>query len=117
LGARADQAGRASPFGCRKRASIMARYFLSSVAEGDMAAIWEHIAADSVLAADRVIDQFTSIFERIAVFPEAGSRYQHPAGEFRVMVAGAYLVFYKIQSDGVDIVRVLHGARRWEDLL
>jgi plasmid stabilization system protein ParE len=26
-------------------------------------------------------------------------------------------VFYKINGDETDIVRVLHGARRWEDLL
>jgi plasmid stabilization system protein ParE len=58
----------------------MGRYFLSSVAEADMLAIWEYIAQDNIAAADRVIDRFTVAFERIASFPEAGTEYKHPKG-------------------------------------
>lgn len=95
----------------------MGRYFLSSVAEADMLAIWEYIAQDNLSAADRIIDRFTATFERIATFPDAGARYEHPKGEFRFVVVTPYLIFYKITGDEVDIVRVLHGARRWEDVL
>ena len=95
----------------------MGRYFLSSVAESDMFAVWEYIAQDNPAAADRTIDRFTATFERIAQFPEAGTSYEHPKGEFRIVVVPPYLIFYKTTSDGDDIVRVLHGARKWEDLL
>jgi toxin ParE1/3/4 len=95
----------------------MGRYFLSSVAEDDLLAIWEYIAVDNILAADRMIDRFTAAFERAAAFPQAGQKYEHAKGDFRIVVVGNYLVFYKIAGDEVDIVRVLHGARRWEDLL
>ena len=46
----------------------MGRYFLSSVAESDMLAIWEYIANDNIFAADRMIDRFTAAFERAAAF-------------------------------------------------
>jgi toxin ParE1/3/4 len=82
-----------------------------------MLAIWEYIAQDNITAADRMIDRFTAAFERAAAFPEAGQRYSHPKGDFQILVVGAYLIFYKKSGDEVDIVRVLHGARRWEDLL
>ncbi len=95
----------------------MGRYFLSSVAEADMLSVWEYIAQDNLLAADRIIDRFTAAFERITAFPEAGARYEHPKGEFRFVIVTPYLIFYKITGDEVDIVRVLHGARRWEDVL
>jgi toxin ParE1/3/4 len=95
----------------------MGRYFLSSVAEADMLAIWEYIAKDNIAVADRMMDRFAATFERITQFPEAATRYAHPAGEFRIVPVGAYLIFYTIRGDEIDVVRVLHGARRWEDLL
>jgi toxin ParE1/3/4 len=95
----------------------MGRFYLSSLAEGDMLAVWEYIAQDNIAAADRMIDRFTAAFERIAQSPIAGMQYDHPKGKFRIVPVGIYLIFYRIISDEVDIVRVLHGARRWEDLL
>jgi toxin ParE1/3/4 len=95
----------------------MGRYFLSSIAEADMLAIWEYIAQDNIAAADRMIDRFTAAFERAAQFPEAGERHEHPKGNFCIVVVSPYLIFYTIAGDEIDIVRVLHGARRWEDLL
>jgi toxin ParE1/3/4 len=95
----------------------MGRYFLSGVAEADTLSIWEYIARDNMTAADRMIDRFTTNFEQIARFPEAGQRYEHPKGEFRIVVVSPYLIFYRVAGDEVDIVRVLHGARRWEDVL
>jgi toxin ParE1/3/4 len=95
----------------------MGRYFLSSAAEEDTLAIWEYIARDNLTAADRMIDRFTAAFERIALFPEAGVPYKHPKGDFRFAVVGAYLIFYRGIGDEADIVRVLHSARRWDELL
>ena len=45
----------------------MGRYFLSSVAESDMLAIWEYIAQDNIAAADRMIDRFTTACERAGI--------------------------------------------------
>jgi len=33
------------------------------------------------------------------------------------MSFGNYMIVYREVDIGVEIVRVLHGARRWEDLL
>ena len=95
----------------------MGRYFLSSRADADMLAIWEYIAQDNIIAADRMIDQFTAAFERIAQFPEMGARHEHPNDDFRMVVVAPYLIFYRISGDEADIVRVLHSARRWDELL
>ncbi len=58
----------------------MDRYFLSSVAEADTLAIWEYIAQDNLIAADRMIDRFTAAFKRLAMYPETGERFQHTKG-------------------------------------
>jgi toxin ParE1/3/4 len=95
----------------------MGHCFLSSRADADMAGVWEYIAQHNLAAADRMIDRFTAAFERIAQFPESGERYEHPKGELRRVVVSPYLVFYQTAGDEVNIVRVLHSARKWEGLL
>lgn len=95
----------------------MRRYFLSRLADGDVSAIWSYIARDNASAADRMVDRFTDTFERIAEFPESGERYPHPQGELRRVIVSPYLIFYRLSGGEIDIVRVLHGSRRWEDLL
>jgi len=95
----------------------MGRYFLSSRADADMVSIWEYIAQDNQAAADRMIDRFTATFEQFAEFPESGEQYHHPQGELRRVVVSPDLIFYRVSGDEADIVRVLHGARRWDKLL
>jgi toxin ParE1/3/4 len=68
-----------------------------------------------MVAADRMIDRFTATFDRIAMYPETGDR--HPKGEFRIVTEAPYLILYRIAGEEIDVVRVLHGARRWEDLV
>nr|WP_292335451.1 type II toxin-antitoxin system RelE/ParE family toxin [Mesorhizobium sp.] len=35
----------------------------------------------------------------------------------RTFPAGNYLVLYRQIEDGAEIVRVIHGARQWQELL
>ena len=37
--------------------------------------------------------------------------------DLRYFVAGHYLILYRAQANGVEIVRVLHGARHLPNLL
>lgn len=35
----------------------------------------------------------------------------------RLMPVGRYLIFYEVTVEGVQIVRVLHSVRQWDELL
>jgi len=35
----------------------------------------------------------------------------------RMLSAGSYLILYQQVDKGMEIVRVTHGARQWQDLL
>lgn len=37
--------------------------------------------------------------------------------ELRSFPVGNYLILYRQIDEGAEIVRVVHGARQWEDLL
>lgn len=90
---------------------------ITSGAEGDMADIWAYIAHHNPAAANRVVARFASAFLQLRRFPELGERCQMRTGEFRRIAVGKYLVFYQNAFGEVTITRVLHAARRWEDLL
>lgn len=81
----------------------------------DLAAVWEHIAAQSVEAADRFVER---IHEQIALtsdHPGRGERDRRVDGRRRFLV-GPYLVFYKATDEVLYVLRIYHSARRIEDI-
>lgn len=89
----------------------MARLVVSSEAREDMAEIWFHVAADNEGAADREIASFHERFTTLAENPMAGRSRAELLPSLRSFPAGSYTIFYFPQGDGVEIVRVIHGAR------
>jgi toxin ParE1/3/4 len=79
--------------------------------------IWVHIAQDNPASADRVIFGLIAAEDRLAEFPELGRVRDDLRPGVRSWAVGAYLVLYRLEPDGVLIVRILHGARDLRDLL
>ena len=71
----------------------------------------------SVDVANRFLDAIESAYEQLAKMPQLGSRYRttNPALEhvrkWRVPDFPNHLIFYRPIKSGVEVVRVLHGAR------
>jgi toxin ParE1/3/4 len=86
-------------------------------AEHDLLAIWDYIAQDNPAAADRVLQRFQNRFNQLLQSPLAGESQDRFRTGLRSVVEGAYIVFYEPLSNEILIYRVLHGARRWEDLI
>ena len=67
--------------------------------------------------AQRFLAQAEATFTRLARMPGMGTRYEHDhpalAGLcfFPISRFPKYVVFYRPVADGIEIVRVLHGAR------
>lgn len=83
----------------------------TSQSEEDLIEIWLYIAQDSLVAADRVLDELEQRFTMLADNPKIGRYRPDIAPELRYFISGKYLILYKTVSDGVQIVRVIHGAR------
>jgi toxin ParE1/3/4 len=86
-------------------------------AEQDLYAIWSHVAKDNRTAADSLIRRLDRKFEQLSRLPELGERQPQLGDLIRRVVVGKYLVFYETRDDKLVILRVLHSARRWEDLV
>jgi toxin ParE1/3/4 len=79
---------------------------------------YHYIREDTPVTARRFRDQAERTFRLVAGMPGMGTRckLEHPAlADLRVRPLSspfeAYLVFYRPVADGIEIVRVLHGAR------
>jgi toxin ParE1/3/4 len=79
----------------------------------DAAAAW--IARDSPTAATRVVQRIRRATERLAAHPESG-RPGRVAGTRELVVPGLpYILPCRLREDRVEILRVLHTARRWPE--
>ena len=83
----------------------------------DLSNIWLTIALDNPIAADRVASRIYDAEERLADFPELGRLRPELLTGLRSWAVGDYIIFYRTTSDAVEILRILHGARDFDDLI
>jgi toxin ParE1/3/4 len=86
-------------------------YRIARAAQGDLDDIWVHIGSFDVKAADHWLDAVERRFKVLARQPEAGQARPDLAPGLRFLPVGSYLIFYRSIEDGVEIARVIHGAR------
>ena len=83
------------------------------LAEIDLLEIWEFIAQDSPLAANKIIRDLDARSQELLVHPRLGLSRKDVAPNMRQLVMDNYLILYRIinSNNDVEIVRLLHGAR------
>lgn len=89
----------------------------SVFALADRDGIFDFIEVDSPRSAIKVDSAIEAQAERLVDFPESG-RPGRITGTREVVVAQLpYVIAYRVTSDKVRILRVLHGAQQWPDSL
>ena len=89
----------------------MARVTRRPQAEADVLEIWDYIAEDSVIDADRRVDRLDEKLSLWATQPLMGRNRDELATGIRSLAFGRYVVFFEPLPNGIDVVRVLHGSR------
>ena len=85
-------------------------------AEEDLCGIADYIATDNPPAADRMI----KAIDRLELSPFAGKVPDDDElrrRNYRMLIVGKYLVFYKVKEPAVEICHIIHGARDYKHLL
>lgn len=88
------------------------RLILSTTALKDLNQIWDYIAADSIDAADRVLDEIQNTLFRLCDMPGMG--HQRPDvknPELRFWNVYSYLIAYRYSTSELRIKRVINGHR------
>lgn len=89
----------------------------SLFALSDREAIFDYIEADSPRAAVAVDDRIEEHVEVLVQFPEMG-RIGRIEGTRELVLSGTpYIAAYRIAGDTVLVLRILHGAQQWPDVM
>ena len=91
----------------------MPRLVLAPEARHDLQEIRDHIAKDNPGAARRVVTRSLDIARVVAGSSAMGRIRPELGAHIRSFVADRYVIFYRPlgQAAGIEIARVLHGAR------
>jgi toxin ParE1/3/4 len=90
---------------------------LKPEAEADIERIALYIAADNPTAAQRWIGETYRRCKLLGEMPEMGVARPEIRPDLRMFTMGNYLILYRAIENGAEIIRVVHGARLWQELL
>ena len=103
--------GNSSRRACLSGKDVAYTFAVTSTAELDYLDIWLYIAQDSAVNADRFIDLLQSKHAIIVLQPGIGTPRPDFGAEVRSYPVGHYTLFYRLNGDRIELLRVLHGAR------
>lgn len=83
----------------------------SDPAREDLLALYEYIATDSPVNADRFIDKIEQRAKRLAASPTVGRPRPELGPGIRTVALGNYLLLYRVVRGGVQIARVISAHR------
>lgn len=89
----------------------MRRVIYAPEAEADILAIARRIAEDNRTAAERFLDTIDETAHRLLTTPAMGRRRDELVPGLRSFPVGNYVIFYRVAKRGIEVARVLHGAR------
>jgi len=90
----------------------MTRLLWSEDAEADLEAITDFIARDDVAAAIRMREAIERGVLRLKAHPLSGREGRLRETRELVVARTPFVVVYRL-GEAVELLRVLHGARRW----
>lgn len=86
--------------------------------KADLHEIWSYIAADSEKRADSFLAVLETKFHKLSGAPMIGVAKLPSFPAVRLFPFKGYLILYEPLpgGDGVELIRLLHGAREWRRL-
>lgn len=83
-------------------------------AKQDLSRTWDYLAGEfSISSADRWQSGILDSVEILSTFLDMGKVLESPFGkgeDYRCIVTGSYLAFYRHHEDAVTVYRILHGG-------
>jgi len=80
-------------------------------AREDLLNIWEWIAPENPATADRVYDEIETRCSSLRDYPRLGRPRPEIGMDARSLVIERWIALYRIVTDGVQVVRIVDGAR------
>lgn len=85
------------------------------LAASHLESAFDYLAQDNANAADTAIERILTGVEALVHHPHMGRRGRVPRTRELVITGTPFVVGYRVRKDRIEILAVLHGARRWPD--
>lgn len=79
----------------------------------DLENIADYIALDNPIAALSMIDTTESVTDGLTDNPKRGRDSRMPETRELVIPGTAYISVYRLKTDHVEVLRILHNAQNW----
>lgn len=94
----------------------------SAEARRDLDDIWDYIVTDlcNASAAERIVSDIMDTVDQLENFSEMGALLASIANvdsDYRFLVSGNYLIFYRVSGMNVYVDRILYGRRDYLRIL
>jgi toxin ParE1/3/4 len=105
------------------RLSIMKAIIISPEARSDLNDYYNYVAQTNQDAALELFDSARKTFADLARLPGMGKRYtipnnpQHELKQWHIKGFRKYLIFYRVQENAIEIVRILHSSQDIDRIL
>ncbi len=94
----------------------MNRWIISPSASRDLNAIVDYFVEHNVEAGEHLLKAFNQKCQSLTQFPNLGKRYPQVREDLRGIPLNGYIIFYRMQTDTVEILRVVDGRQDLEAL-
>ena len=95
----------------------MTRLRWTKPAQADLRQIRAYIARDSRVNADRFVARIKDTVSRLRTFRQSGGMVANfERADIREVFVGDYRVIYQVLSEVVEVLAIVHGARRLPNL-
>ena len=85
------------------------------IAVQDLRAVWDFVGSDNGAAADKIIRRTFSAIEQLQRHPSLGRPGRVPGTRELVIIGTPYIVSYRSIRQEIQILAIVHGARRWPE--
>jgi toxin ParE1/3/4 len=89
----------------------MRRPFFSPSSRNDLIEILDYVAKDKPGAAIRLVERLEATCQMLAKNSGLGTSRNDLKPGLRAWSVGQYVIFFRDVRDGIEVVRVVHGAR------
>jgi toxin ParE1/3/4 len=92
----------------------MSQPCFSTASREDLREILDRIAIDKPGAALRHVEKLEDACRALARNPEMGTARDDLMAGVRIWSVGNYAIFFRRAQDGIEVIRVVHGARDFD---
>ncbi len=94
----------------------MTKVEISPLAESDLENLWDYFSEYLFESAKQIIKEFGQKFDLLSENSKLGRSHDEFILHLRSFLHKKYIIFYFSIENGIEVFRVLHGARNIEDL-